>query len=690
MLFYRLKYLGKRMQIHTQQCRRIFTLSLINKLGNYKIYLMLQVTSFLYHKKIILLHLLVLSIFNPIQAQLLKSVVYDFDGLDIGQIDLPEGDYAINDLTYEVSANPLPTKDMIGDRVLKLNLNWNSGSGGFGRGISRYIEFNPTQDCFNFYFYNPVSNKQSALVDVIITDDDNQNNVYDYSQDDKWHKILTLSASSGWQLISVAFQDFNDANPGGNSIFDIAFTQNKGMLLMAEFNFQKPSDSVGNATFYIDMICFSEGTLPGGTTNLDLPNNNPNDYCLLGAFHQEIFGQEDQIPTHFESLFSGGSGKKIKYVNYFHDWSIDGSTTANNLPGVEVENLLTNGYTPVITWEPMFFGYSRLDPVQPRLNNIINGDYNNYIDAFATKMKSYNDTIIIRFMHEFEGDWYSWSLSQNNHDPAQYVSAFRMVVDRFKQLGATKVKWMWCTNSDYAPYESYNWVVNAYPGDNYIDIVATDIYNNHFPVNSPFWKSFRMQTAESYYYLTKYFPQKQLYICEVGCRERFNSESTISESKGAWYERMDKELQSNYHLVRGLIFFNANPDQNWLINSSPYALQSLTNNIWNDSYYFPSTIIRVPEQVPLQKGLMVYPNPTKGIVTIQYVAETKQTFTLCMIDALGQTVYTELVNTPPNLFSRQINCSLYAPGIYTVNIMSNPTQFTDKNTVKESRKIVIY
>lgn len=651
---------------------------------------MAQVNLFRYLQKITLLLLFVSELNSPVQAQLLKSVIYDFDGQDIGQTNLPEGDYALSDLSYEISANPLPAKDMIGDRVLMLNLNWNSGSGGFGRGISRYIEFDHSQDRFNFYFYNPTSNNQDALMEVIITDDDNHNNVYEYAQDDEWHKNLTLTGSSGWQLVSFPLTDFSDANSGGNSVFDIAFTQNKGMLLMAEFKFQKQNASVSNAIFYIDMICFSEGSLPVGATDLDLPDKSPDDYCRLGAFQQELFGQEDLIPSHFESLFPGGSGKKIKYVNYFHDWSIDGSTTANHLPGNEVQNLLTNGYTPVITWEPMFNGHARLDPVQPRLSNIINGDYNTYIDAFANKMKSYNDTIIIRFMHEFEGDWYSWSLSQNNHDPSQYITAYRMVVDRFRQIGATKVKWMWCTNSDYAPYESYNWVVNAYPGDNYIDIVATDIYNNHFPMNSPFWKSFRTQTAESYYYLTKYFPQKPVYICEVGCRERFNYESTTSESKGEWYERMDKEIQSNYNRVRALIFFNASPDQNWLVDSSPYALQSITNNIWNDSYYFPYTLIDVPEQLGLSKRLTVFPNPAKGLVTIQYVSET-HAFTLQIVDALGKNVYTEMVTDVPHTFYREINCSAFAPGIYMLSISSNHTDsLLTKSPITDTQKIVVY
>ncbi|HEX8515981.1 MAG TPA: metallophosphoesterase [Bacteroidia bacterium] len=518
----------------------------------------------------------------------LKSIVYDFDGLNINQTDLPEGDYAVNDLSYRIAANPLAANDMIGDRVLKINLGWNKGNGAFGRGISRYVEFDHNLDRLNFFFYNPVSNNQDAVFDVVIADDDNFSNSYQLAYDDTWKRSLVLPGSSGWQFISIPLKDFTDMNTGGNGIFDIAFTSNKGMLLMTEFRFRKPSSTAGNPTFYLDMINFSEGNLPRGATVFDLPPKAATDYCLLGAYNNEARGQEYMSPGHVEALFPSSPGKKLKYTNWFLHWGIDGTPVPKQLPGNEVQILLNNGYTPIITWEPMFLGYDRLDPVQPRLQNIINGDYNTYIDNFANKMKTYTDTVIIRFMHEFEGDWYSWSLTHNNMDAAKYVAAFRHVVDRFRARGVTKVKWMWCVNSDYYPYKSYNWVVPAYPGDAYVDIIATDIYNNHYPTALPWWRSFRWQTAETYYYLTKYFPNKPLYICEVGCRERFSSEDPSSESKGAWYARMDKELQSEFRKVRALVFFNSAPDQNWFINSSASALQSLTDNIWNDNYYFKS------------------------------------------------------------------------------------------------------
>jgi len=507
----------------------------------------------------------------------LKSIVYDFDGLDIGATDLPEGDYQSGDLTASVSANPLPPSDMLGDRCLHLTLKPSGGTGRFGRGIARYIEFNPQADVLNFYFYNPVSNNNSAEFEVLMTDDDNQTNAFEASQDDVWQKSFNIPPGAGWKLYSVPLKDFIDVNPGGNGTMDMAFTNNAGMLLAMEFKFNTLNSAISD--YYLDMIAFSEGLLPRGGDDFSLPAKETEDYCLLGAFSDEPQKNYHLTATKFEALFEGPSTRKIKYVNTFLHWAYGTSTTPSELPGSSAQTLLNNGYIPVLTWEPMYAGYDRLDPVQPRLQNILNGEFDTYIDLFADEVKLLSDTIIIRLMHEFEGDWYPWSICKNGNDPALYQKAFRHFVDRFRARGANKVKWMWCLNSDYAPYAHYNFAVTAYPGDAYVDIVANDIYNNHFPVQLPWWRSFRWQMTESYYYLTKYFPNKPLFICEVGCRERLPSENINSESKGAWYERMDKELQSNYRKARALIFFHANPDQDWLVNSSAFALESLQKNI---------------------------------------------------------------------------------------------------------------
>src|SRR4029077_10165440 len=129
------------------------------------------------------------------------------------------------------------------------------------------------------------------------------------------------------------------------------------------------------------------------------------------------------------------------------------------------------------------------------------------------------------------------------------------------------------------PYKAYNWIVSCYPGDNYVDIVATDIYN-HPNLGTPAWKSFRYTYAEVYYILSRWFGQKPLYICEVASRERYSWETAGSQSKGDWLCQMNKDLQSYFPLTRALIFFSLVKEHDWRINSSDGALHSFLDCIW--------------------------------------------------------------------------------------------------------------
>jgi hypothetical protein len=213
--------------------------------------------------------------------------------------------------------------------------------------------------------------------------------------------------------------------------------------------------------------------------------------------------------------------------------------------------------------------------------------------------------VILRILHEFEGDWYCWSLTQNGKDPAKYIAAYRHVIDRFRAAGANNVRWMWCLNAEPKPYVRYNWVVACYPGDSYVDIVATDIYN-HPDLGAPAWKSFRYTAAESYYYLAKYFAHKPLYICEVGCRERNSGEPAGSQSKGAWLCQMNADLRSYFSKVEALVLFNMQKEHDWRVQSSASSLESFVDCIWSDSYY-GGVVNLLPGNEPLE--FSAYPNP---------------------------------------------------------------------------------
>ena len=607
-------------------------------------------------------------LFTQSQNGLLKYVVYDFDGLNTGQTALPDGDYSHGDVTYSIAENPLSQSHVLGDRVLRADLNWQGGTGEFGKATMRYLELNATTDRLNFYFYNPLSNSESALVDVLILEDDNNNDVFDGADDDKWTFPLTIQRSGEWLLMSIPLSSFQDGNTAGNGVFDAGYSQPGGMLFSVALVFKKPVPTAVSDQYFIDMICFSDGTLPTGTTVLDLPPGEGGAKCMLGA----LGGNPDpsQVPGEIHAVLP--AGKKLAMVNWFVYYSKSG-TTADEYTGSEVQQLLDNGFTPVITWESMYAEYSRLDPVQPRLDAIINGSFDAYIDAFAAKIKSYNGGVIMRIFHEFEGDWYSWSLAQNGQDPAKYINAYRHVVNRFRAVGANNVQWMWCLNAEPKPYARFNWVVSCYPGDEYVDIVATDIYN-HPDLGTPDWKSFRYTMAESYYYLVKYYSHKPLYVCEVGSRERNSGEPATSQSKAGWTCSMSRDLKSYFSKTRALIFFSTLKEHDWRINSSDDAKQAFVDCIWSDPYY--DGVVGVGEN-HASKDLLGYPNPfTEKLWLIPgEIADTGEKASFRIFDMAGKTVYQRSFSQIPPLL--EIGPNLPA-GLYVLEMRRGAQVYRQK------------
>lgn len=614
-----------------------------------------------------------LIIFSLQSRGQLKSVIYDFDGLTTGSNDLPDGDYRNNDLNYSVDGNPLAYSDVISDRVLKLDMNWQAGLGEFGKATMRFIELNTATDYLNFYFYNPTSSSGAVPVTIIITEDDNGNNIFDGASDDKWVRSVNIAQNAGWQLLSLPLSSFTDGNTEGNGAFDAAYTNAAGMVFSIGFTLSKPTPSSTTDQFYIDMICFSEGALPHGASILDLPPENPAAGAFLGALGG---GSPDQVPNSIQSLLP--STKKLSFVNWFLYYANTG-TTPNVLPGQEVQNLINNGYTPIITWEMMYAGYTRLDPVQPRLDKILDGSFDAYIDQFANKIKTYTGNIILRIFHEFEGDWYSWSLTQNNADATKYKNAFRHVVDRFRNLGVNNVQWMWCVNAEPKPYVAYNWIIGCYPGDNYVDIVATDIYN-HPDLGTPAWKSFRYTMAESYYYLTKYIPNKPLYICEVASRERNTGESG-GQSKGDWLCQMSRDLQTYFNKTKAVVFFSIVKEHDWRINSSTASQQSFIDCLWNDSFFSGPVDLK---EFADADGLHPYPNPfIDQIRFVQYgIPDTTKNVQVKIIDVTGKTVWrTTLENV-----SEGINTNGLLPvGLYVVEV-STAKETKRSKLIKSSLK----
>jgi hypothetical protein len=122
--------------------------------------------------------------------------------------------------------------------------------------------------------------------------------------------------------------------------------------------------------------------------------------------------------------------------------------------------------------------FIQIDPERINLAAIATGEYDTYLETFATDVASYGATtghgVIIGFGHEVNGYWYSWGYRHTS--PAKFVAAWRHIVTVFRLIGASNVTWLWTVNimdtqTGKIPAPGAWW-----PGSAYVTWVGIDGY----------------------------------------------------------------------------------------------------------------------------------------------------------------------------------------------------------------------
>lgn len=214
----------------------------------------------------------------------------------------------------------------------------------------------------------------------------------------------------------------------------------------------------------------------------------------------------------------------------------------------EVTNLRATGQTPMVSLEPY-----------QSLSAIAAGEYDSYLHQQAEEARSWGGTLMIRFGHEMNGDWYSWSGS-----PEAFVAAWRHVVSVFRADGASNVKWVWAPNiqegSKYpmAPY---------FPGDEWVDYVGLDGYNWGRGQSWGQWESLHSVFAASYALVTQ-MSTKPVIITET-------SSSEAGGDKAAWIRQaFMSDIPQHFPRVSAVIWFNREQEDDWRIDSSSASLDA--------------------------------------------------------------------------------------------------------------------
>jgi hypothetical protein len=177
------------------------------------------------------------------------------------------------------------------------------------------------------------------------------------------------------------------------------------------------------------------------------------------------------------------------------------------------------------------------------------GDVDANLDDIAKFIRGYDRPVYLRIGYEFD-------LPENGYKPADYIAAYRHVVDRFRKDGVTNAAYVW---HSYAGPETRP-VEDWYPGDSYVDWFAVS------------WFDQPKGPAEAFAALARKHG-KPLMIAEAA---PWRMTTTKASTWDAWFEPLFQFIRRND--VRALCYINCDWDTLPLFNDKGWGDTRLQSN----------------------------------------------------------------------------------------------------------------
>ena len=189
--------------------------------------------------------------------------------------------------------------------------------------------------------------------------------------------------------------------------------------------------------------------------------------------------------------------------------------------------------------------------------DVASGARDSVIDARAADVKRLRQPILMSFCHEPGG------APNSSGSPADYVAAWRHIVERFRQDGVRNVAWVW-TLTAYSFRTGT--AAEYYPGDQWVAWVGVDGYVN---ISCP-WLTVGWTSWDGVFGAANAFARdhdKPLIIAEFSLRE----DPQDPERKGRWLASSLAEMRTMSQL-RAVVAFNSTASCSSYVVSSQASL----------------------------------------------------------------------------------------------------------------------
>jgi hypothetical protein len=270
------------------------------------------------------------------------------------------------------------------------------------------------------------------------------------------------------------------------------------------------------------------------------------DIMLLGAY-------DSGIPSTFDGVvrLEQALGTTFPLIQFYSAW---GDKPEEHFPRLLASAVTDLGSVPVITWEPWLTDFAQVEHPELPLRNareshgmaaVAGGLYDFYVDAWAAEAARFGKPLFLRLAHEMN-DPYRYPWGPQNNTKEEFIAAWRHVVERFRRAGAENVIWVW------SPHVAYDYWDLYYPGDGYVDWVATGALNFGPIAQWSKWWSFDEIFGTKYQKLAGF--GKPIMVAEF-------ASLAVGGDRKAWYAAALTDLPRRYPAVASLLFFNVGEDQ---------------------------------------------------------------------------------------------------------------------------------
>lgn len=203
---------------------------------------------------------------------------------------------------------------------------------------------------------------------------------------------------------------------------------------------------------------------------------------LLAALAASAFVTAFARPEASLGIYGGAGCDGVRAMEAFSKWF--GRRPDRVLDFMSWDALLANASWSMRCWSNA--GVKRITYSVPMLPDdgsatLAQGAAGEFDDLFRNFAQTLVDTgyarAVIRIGWEFNGEWYPWAASK---DPASWIAYWRRIVTVMRAVPGARFQFDWCPGNGWTNFLAED----AYPGDEYVDIIGLDEYNASWNPNT--------------------------------------------------------------------------------------------------------------------------------------------------------------------------------------------------------------